>query len=263
MAGETMIEPVRKEVTVKSSVERAFQIFTEGIGSWWPLATHSVARDQAESVVFEARVGGLVRERARDGETHTWGEVLVWEPPRRVVFSWHPGREPNTAQEVEVSFSEADGGTRVTLVHRGWERLGDQAAATRDQYAGGWDAVLGRCYVEACAGEPAAASDESDRPSAYQVVIHRPGPGWQEGVGFRDQPGVEAHIGYMQELHARGCMILGGPFLDDSGGMAILAVATTEEAQALADADPSVQAGLLRFVVRPWMTPLGTWAGRR
>lgn len=60
----------------------------------------------------------------------------------RVAFSWHPGRTSDTAQRVEVTF-EADGEhTRVTLVHTGWETLGDAAAETRDGYGSGWVPVL-------------------------------------------------------------------------------------------------------------------------
>ena len=32
------IEPVRKQLRVGLSVEQAFELFTAGIGKWWPLA---------------------------------------------------------------------------------------------------------------------------------------------------------------------------------------------------------------------------------
>jgi uncharacterized protein YndB with AHSA1/START domain len=75
--------------------------------------------------------------------------VLSWEPPRRFVLSWHPGREPETAQEVEVRFVAVPTGTRVELEHRGWQALGEAAAATRERYAGGWEHV-GEAFVNAC-----------------------------------------------------------------------------------------------------------------
>ena len=37
-------------------------------------------------------------------------------------------------------------GTRLTLVHTGWEALGDAAAEARQGYDGGWAGVLDR-YV--------------------------------------------------------------------------------------------------------------------
>ena len=36
------IDEVRTSVSVKLGVDDAFRLFTEGVGSWWPLDTHSV-----------------------------------------------------------------------------------------------------------------------------------------------------------------------------------------------------------------------------
>lgn len=142
------IQPLRVEVTVRRPQADAFRLFTEGMGSWWPLATHSVGQEKAETCQLEGRVGGRLFERLEDGSEKSWGQVLTWDPPGRVSFTWHPGREPETAQEVEVSFHAAgDGETRVELVHRGWERYGEGAAEMRDQYETGWGYVLGECYA--------------------------------------------------------------------------------------------------------------------
>ena len=56
---ETTIEPVRKELKVNLSAEAAFRLFTEGLDKWWPLVTHSVGEEKAESCFFEGRVGGV------------------------------------------------------------------------------------------------------------------------------------------------------------------------------------------------------------
>jgi hypothetical protein len=46
-----------------------------------------------------------------------------------------------------VRFTDEGGGvTRVDLEHRGWDRAGEGAEAMRENYAGGWDVVLGK-YV--------------------------------------------------------------------------------------------------------------------
>jgi uncharacterized protein YndB with AHSA1/START domain len=146
------LEPVRKSVTVRRTVEEAFRLFTREISGWWPKDRYSVSQERTRDVVFEPLPGGRVYERRDDGQTFEWGRVLVWEPPRRLVMSWHPGREPDVAQEVEVRFTATDdGGTRVDLEHRNWTRLGAEAADVRDRYAGGWAEVLGKCFVEACA----------------------------------------------------------------------------------------------------------------
>ena len=99
-------------------------------------------RDKTETVVFEGRVGGRVYERQAGGETSEWGRVLTWDPPNGVVFTWYPGRDPEGGQEVDVRFTAVDDGTRVDLVHRGWETLGDRAQEVRDNYDSGWGPVL-------------------------------------------------------------------------------------------------------------------------
>jgi uncharacterized protein YndB with AHSA1/START domain len=139
---------LRKSVLVESSVEHAFRVFTDEIGRWWPLASHSVFTEDAETAILEGRVGGRFYERSKGGEEAPWGTVTAWEPPHRIALMWHPGRGEETAQELEVRFSAEGGGTRVELVHSGWERLGDRAGEVRARYDTGWEPVLGS-FVEA------------------------------------------------------------------------------------------------------------------
>jgi uncharacterized protein YndB with AHSA1/START domain len=138
---------IRKSVTVHVPVDTAFHVFTAELGSWWPLATKSVSQEEAETVVVEPGAGRRVYERARSGEEHLWGEVLVWEPPSRFAFSWHPGRAAETSQEVDVSFTPVEEGTRVELEHRGWERLVGPGGEIPDHFDSGWDEALAS-YVE-------------------------------------------------------------------------------------------------------------------
>jgi len=138
------IPPVVRKVDVRWSREDAFERFTAGIARWWPLRSHSVGQARARTVHFEGAVGGRIYEVEEGGETHTWGTVLAWEPPACVRFTWHPGREPDTAQRVEVRFEETGTGTRLVLTHSGWESLGDRAARARFGYNLGWIPVLDR-----------------------------------------------------------------------------------------------------------------------
>jgi uncharacterized protein YndB with AHSA1/START domain len=133
---------VRKEIRVRATLERAFEVFTAGIATWWPLAGYSVYRAEAETVVLEAGEGGRIYERARGGEESDWGRILVWDPPHRLAFTWHPGQSDGPETEVEVRFTAAGDATDVVLEHRGWERYGDAAAEIRGEYNGGWDEVL-------------------------------------------------------------------------------------------------------------------------
>ena len=142
MTQETNERVVEKSVTVSVPVERAFEVFTAEIGTWWPLRTHAVDSERSETVVMESWVGGRLYERSPAGEEHVWGTIAAWEPPNRVVYSWHPGRGEETAQEVEVTFSREGDGTRVDVRHYGWEKLGDRMDETVADYDEGWDLVI-------------------------------------------------------------------------------------------------------------------------
>ena len=149
LAHTVKLEPVRKQLTVNLSTEDAFELFTAGMGKWWPLLTHSVGKEQAETCFLEGWVGGRIIEVLKDGSQSEWGRVLLWEPFHKVSFSWYPGRAPDPAQEVTVTFRESSGGTLVELVHVGWETLGNVGQARRDGYVTGWDFVLAKYILEA------------------------------------------------------------------------------------------------------------------
>ncbi len=149
----TSIEPVRKSVTVPAAPQRAFELFTAHIQDWWPLKTHSVGTEHAAGIAFGEGAGGAIVETLADGTTSVWGTVTEWEPPHRVAFTWHPGTAEAEATRVEVTFTQdGPGSTVVRLVHSGWERRPDGAAA-RDGYVSGWEPVIGS-FVETAARVP-------------------------------------------------------------------------------------------------------------
>jgi uncharacterized protein YndB with AHSA1/START domain len=138
---ETLVAPVVRSVRVACSQERAFQVFTEGIDTWWPLQTHSTGEDRAESVRIEPRVGGRIVETMRGGETSEWGTVLAWEPFDRLTIEWRVNPE-KPATEIEITFTREGDRTVVRLEHRYWERHGEKAAEERAGYNAGWERVL-------------------------------------------------------------------------------------------------------------------------
>jgi uncharacterized protein YndB with AHSA1/START domain len=149
MSTQTTVEPIQRSVTVNRSVEDAFRVFTEGISTWWPLHSHSIeamgsdgARVPTEAVL-EPREGGRLYERMSTGEEGYWGTITTWEPPHRVVISWKVNPDAAAPTEIDVRFREEGGATRVDLEHRGWERLGADAAEARASYADGWKGVFG------------------------------------------------------------------------------------------------------------------------
>jgi uncharacterized protein YndB with AHSA1/START domain len=140
--------PIRQSVRVDCPIEEAFRLFTEGFGEWWPLASYSITGEQAESCAMEPWAGGRVFERTRSGEEREWGSVTVWDAPRRVELTWHPGTRGDDRQTVDIEFSVEADGTRVTLTHSGWDAAGVQACALGANCAAQWPAVLELCFAE-------------------------------------------------------------------------------------------------------------------
>ena len=141
---------VRKTITVKAGQQHAFKVFTEGFGTWWPSSHHIGKADLAEAVM-EPRSGGRWYERGVDGSECDWGSVLVYDPPNRVVVSWHLNGQwaydpnPAKASEVEVRFTaQAPDETVVELTHRELRRHGEGWQAVRDGVSedGGWGGIL-------------------------------------------------------------------------------------------------------------------------
>ena len=150
------VEPIHRSVSVACAPEDAFQLFTEDMGTWWPVESHSRAATEFESedvkverLEFQGRVGGSVFEHMSDGRTLPWADVIAWDPPHRFVLAWKPHSRPQPPTEVQVTFTPQNGGTLVELEHRGWERLSEDFSEIYESYAGGWIDTLGRFAAEA------------------------------------------------------------------------------------------------------------------
>jgi uncharacterized protein YndB with AHSA1/START domain len=147
MSSQIRPAPVRKSVHVAASPDRAFEVFTGGIGRWWP-KSHKIGQADLDRPVIEPRAGGRWYELDVDGAECELGKVAVWEPPARLVLVWQLTPEfkydPDLITEVEVTFTAEGDGTRVDLEHRDLERMGEKAEAMRETVSGpgGWPALL-------------------------------------------------------------------------------------------------------------------------
>jgi hypothetical protein len=143
------IAPVRKAVVVEASPQRAFEVFTAGIDSWWP-KTHGIGATPLVKSVIEPFVGGRWYTRHEDGKDVVVGHVRAWEPGARFVVGWEisadwkPDARVEFASEVEVKFSaEGAGRTRVEVVHRDFERMGEgPGEKMRAGVDSGWIGIL-------------------------------------------------------------------------------------------------------------------------
>jgi uncharacterized protein YndB with AHSA1/START domain len=136
--------------TVDAPIERAFEVFVDKIGSWWP-RDYTWAGDQLEAFLIEPRYGGRALERRKGGATEVWGKVLAFDRPRHVVLAWQirPDRTPEPEEggssRVDVRFvANAEGKTEVLLVHRDFPRHGEGWEKYKSQMAGkdGWPRLL-------------------------------------------------------------------------------------------------------------------------
>lgn len=141
---------VQKSIVVNASVEKAFHVFTEGFDTWWPRA-HHIGSAPLKRAIIEGYPGGRCYSEQTDGTDCPWGEILVWEPPHRLVMAWKINPqwqyEPDLAKssEVEIRFTpQSDGSTRVDLEHRHFERHGEgwEKMHAGVSGPGGWGGLL-------------------------------------------------------------------------------------------------------------------------
>jgi uncharacterized protein YndB with AHSA1/START domain len=150
---QAAIAPVRHEVLVNASAERAFSVFTDGFGTWWP-KTHTISTVPVAQAIIEPKQGGRCYDLGTDGSECDWGRVLTWDPPGRLVLAWQIDGtwsyepEVENASRVTVTFVPEDGRTRVTLVHDEFERHLKAGPDLADAVRDGWGDEL-RHFVTA------------------------------------------------------------------------------------------------------------------
>ncbi|HMD02552.1 MAG TPA: SRPBCC domain-containing protein [Candidatus Baltobacteraceae bacterium] len=128
-----------KSVVLRCTPERAFGLFTERAGEWWP-ADRRHTDDAASTIHIEP--AGRFFERARDGTEVELGAVRAFEPPGRLELDWYPGTGRANATRVEVRFEAVEGGTRVTIMHDAGVASAETFARNAPVYARSWEAVL-------------------------------------------------------------------------------------------------------------------------
>lgn len=148
--------------TVAAPADRAFAVFVDEFGKWWP-AKYTFAGDNLAAIRIEPKMNGRAIERSKDGGETQWGTVLSIFRPSHLVLAWQISPERTvvdneaSASRVDVRFVEQEGGkTEVVLVHRdfprhgsGWEKYLQKMGAKE----GGWPLLMDR-YAKAVAGEP-------------------------------------------------------------------------------------------------------------
>ena len=243
--------------TVDAPVDRAFEVFTIGIGTWWDADKH-ILRAPLARMEFQPWVGGRIIDHGADGSTCAWARVLAYDPPARVVFSWDITTswkietDPAKASEVEITFEPVDDErTLVVLTHRHLDRHGDGWEGMRDAVSSGWN-LDGFVTVLGAVQELPWISDDDMRArlggsAPYTMVVLKP-------TDRLDRPNVDpiiwAHGRRNMALIAEGIAPVVTPVTSEGGASGFAIFATSpDETRAIMDADPGVAAGLFTYEV--------------
>jgi uncharacterized protein YndB with AHSA1/START domain len=134
-----MNEPVVKKVRVDCPIHDAFLTFTARIDLWWPIA-HRRYRDSV--MLLEPWTGGGFFEKSPDGQEVRLGEVVRFDPPRCVAYTWYPGAIEKPTL-VQVSFEQEPDAVLVTVTHaEGESAMGDEWPKRALRFEKSWEAVL-------------------------------------------------------------------------------------------------------------------------
>jgi uncharacterized protein YndB with AHSA1/START domain len=244
---------------VDASIERAFEVFTIGIGSWWDADKH-ILRAPLARMEFQPWVGGRIIDHGTDGSTCAWSRILAYEAPTRVVFSWDISTswgietDPTRASEVEITFDAiSDDQTRVTLTHRHLDRHGDGWEGMRAAVSSGWK-LDGLSAVLRERPEFPWVSDATMRArlagaASYTMVV-------LEATDLLVRPQVDpiiwAHGRRNMGLINAGLAPIITPVTAGSGPAGYALFATDpERARQIMDGDPGVIAGIFTYRVHP------------
>ncbi len=121
-------------------VIRSIEIQAAPSTVWRYLATQEALRLWISSnIEIDLRVGGAYRFLGPDDETWISGTVLELEPERSLILSWlEEGTGWQNPARLVITLAPSATGTRVTLIHDGFEAIGrsDWADTVRDYERG-------------------------------------------------------------------------------------------------------------------------------
>jgi uncharacterized protein YndB with AHSA1/START domain len=150
-------DEIRHQITVPVDIDRAFSLFADRIGDWWPIE-NTFARvegvpESLAGISIDTVAGGRWFERLTDGRALIWGRVIAFDRPNRLTLTWQiaadgrPEPDPERASTVDVTFTQSIDATTVSIDHRDFERHGPEAGQIWQQAMNsdeGWPKFLER-----------------------------------------------------------------------------------------------------------------------
>jgi uncharacterized protein YndB with AHSA1/START domain len=151
-----VLDPIIKTIEVPCNQKKAFVVFVNEMGSWWPLDKRSMSMKSgkpAKSLRIDPRQGGKIVEIGHDDTEHLWGTIKAYHPHDSISMDFHMGLPAENASLVEVRFTAlGNERTRVELTQSNWEAFGDLAEMMRGGYGSGWVIIFEKAYKSACGG---------------------------------------------------------------------------------------------------------------
>jgi catechol 2,3-dioxygenase-like lactoylglutathione lyase family enzyme len=155
--GGTAAGPIEHAYVVACAPERAFEVFTREIGSWWHPA---YAPPGLSDVAIQPRVGGECVMRIADGSAYRWGTVTAYEPRQRFAMDFTLAQDPDHPSTLDVRFEQLGDGTIVHFSHGGWT-AGNVAGRARFSE---WHILLDR-FAALAEGRPLPPGKPEDEPT--------------------------------------------------------------------------------------------------
>jgi len=232
-------------VDIGAPPERVFRaLTTEEVTKWWG----SAEMYRTTGFKIDLRPGGEWRSDGvgADGEVfHVGGKVLELDPPRKLVQTWQPSWEADSAPTTLTYLLEPiDGGTRVTLRHTGFGARAESCAS----HGNGWSRVLGWL-----------SSHLAPKPDVRYFLCRLlpPRPTFMQDMSADERAVMQAHGLYWRGKLAEGHVIAFGPVADPAGGWGVGIVAVSDDAQlrTFQNEDPAIQSNIgLRYEALPMLT---------
>lgn len=93
------------------------------------------------------------------------------------------------------------------------------------------------------------------------VVVYTPGSAWIPEKLIFEQPFFKEHARYMKRFFDGKQIIMGGPFMDNQGGLGIIEAASEAEAGEIVQQDPAVLAQVFQPGLHPWLAGFNQYTG--
>ena len=127
--------------------DRAFDLFAHRTEAWWPIGRDTDSHPHRK-IILEPHANGRFYESRATGDEKLWGIVVAYVRPRTLVINWRLNAEfaaiDGATTDLEIFFAASnDGGSRVTIIHTGLDRLGGPTATVRGVVNHHWDNILG------------------------------------------------------------------------------------------------------------------------